>query len=405
MLIRSSSAASPMSFNSTCDVSESFWVHKDNAYFFSYYIVSPTYFLLGVVGHAVCLLVFYRQAKKESTYAYQIFVAVSEIFEMIAFTLFSLSFRWWSGIEAEGRGAEWFMRSRWLMLYAAHVSFPFLNAVLTTTLLLSLCMSADRLVALWKPFLYKRMDHRKYQRLALISSIVLGMSTSIFDGFRFRVVPYQRSTNDSKSPVIYRAVGELEYMNSLQAVCLAHTRDALRIAALMALITCNVFITRFYRKRTVRLGSLTSTDDDRLQHRRNKERTLVLLTVSQSVLTSVGTTFLILFYAIVYANPNFLTCGGLLMAPILDATLQLASIIDTFIVIAIDRRFRRMVSKVLPRFLRRSLFRDAASGKSAVFLMVRSPSGFSKSSAMTTSALASKDCSAAASRRGSVMPA
>lgn len=326
---------SNQSYSQVCHKSEIWWFHANNAAFFAYKILMPIHFILGTIGRSLCLLAYQREAKKEKPYVYQIFVTATEILENLAFTCFSLAFRWFSGID--GTGALWYQQSYPLMWYSAHLSLPFLGAFTTTGLLLSVSMTADRLLALAKPFVYKAAKHKKHQAIALVLCYLIGLSTSIFDVFRFRVAAI-----DGKG---FRILPNLAYSKTKLAACLARLRDAVRALGLATLVIGNILVLSHFRKRIVGKEKQTNNHNGSVSRpqRKEAEKTLVLLTVSESVMTSIGMSFLIVYYALVYIDPKFMSCDGLLVAPCLDATMQLASILSFFLMLRISRRFRNMI--------------------------------------------------------------
>src|SRR5687768_12551137 len=92
------------------------------AFFITYHIITPIYFFLGILGHFLCIIAYYRQSKKEKSYMYQIFVTGSETIEISTSALSIVVAAWWSGRLAPGQ--FWFMSNYALLWCAAHVTVP-----------------------------------------------------------------------------------------------------------------------------------------------------------------------------------------------------------------------------------------------------------------------------------------
>src|SRR4051812_41775044 len=75
------------------------------------YILFPICTTLGICGHSICLLAFYRQAKcGEITYKYQVFLSAIELLVSVSRIQFSLCYHFLSGYTSR-LGVDWFMSS------------------------------------------------------------------------------------------------------------------------------------------------------------------------------------------------------------------------------------------------------------------------------------------------------
>lgn len=146
-----------------------------------YYYVTPVYFIFGLLGHLSFFCALYQQAKKEKAYVYQIFVVVSETCEIFSYVVYVVSIEWWSSLEHEG--AKWFNSCYVCMRYTAHVSVSLVNAFITCSLLLSISMTIDRVLALAKPFAYKQLNHKHNQIITLSLCGILAFGTSTLQCF------------------------------------------------------------------------------------------------------------------------------------------------------------------------------------------------------------------------------
>lgn len=201
----------------TCLLPQWHQMVAEKLFFTTYYVVTPLYFILGLLGHFLCVSTFVKQLKYDSAYLYQIFLSIGEILEIIAYTIFIITYYWFSG--SESAGAHWFMADYACMWFAAHVSMPMANMFITSSMFLSLGTSADRLYALIRPFTYKQANH-KCHRIAVFSfSFIIGIGTSIFDCFRFQLM---------WNGDVYRISADEAYMVTWTAAILAQLRNAVR---------------------------------------------------------------------------------------------------------------------------------------------------------------------------------
>lgn len=60
----------------------------DTTTFVTYYILMPLRFFIGVPNQILAIVVFKKQAKTESAFAYQIFTSVGKILEISNFTIY-----------------------------------------------------------------------------------------------------------------------------------------------------------------------------------------------------------------------------------------------------------------------------------------------------------------------------
>lgn len=207
-----------MANNTTCFLPDWYRVINEKTYFSVYYVVTPSYFVLGLFGHILFVSAFLQQLKHDSAYLYQIFTSANEILEIITFTLFVTTFHWFSGFV--NPGANWFMANYACMWYAAHMAIPLINMFITSSMFLSLSTTADRLYALLRPFQYKNANHRRHKIAAFSFSFIVGIGTSVFDCFRFQLT--------WNGDVNTMSVDEV-YVGSMTATVLAELRNAVRI--------------------------------------------------------------------------------------------------------------------------------------------------------------------------------
>jgi hypothetical protein len=146
----------------------------------------------------------------------------------------------------------------------------------------------------------------------------------------------------------------LQFASACTAEC---TLYKVLFPGLLTLVISNTLLIYFYRKRNTQVGVLFKPTerhkDVKEEQRRLRQKTLIILTICDSVLTTAGMIPLISYFAAIYISPTFGNCGGLLLAPILDGTLQITEILNFYIIFAVSKQFREMVFKALPNFCKR----------------------------------------------------
>lgn len=323
----------------SCLSDDLLWV-RDNLALLTYTIAMPPYFLIGMGGNILMIIAFYKQSKKEKTYAYQVFLTVSRSLEILFITLFMTTFKWGAGIDT--RGSDWFKKIYFLMFYSVHVAVPVFIACIMMSLYLSVAMAADRVFALAKPLVYKNINHGRHQIAAVICCVILAVSVSAFETKVWRLDPYGEGENAT-----FVASFDHEYQLSTVAIALGNLRVAVRIFGILTLIALNMVMVYISHKRTQKVASLTSTNDKKAENRKAAERSLLVLTIVQSWLMVFShlphTCHLVLLTAV----KDYGDCHGQLVAASVDFCIEVADMVDLFVIIIANKRIRRMVLETL----------------------------------------------------------
>lgn len=332
-----------------CGLSEALLTFQSWAMFTDSYIVMPFYLTVGLSTNIILLVAFYKQSKQDNAYAYQVSLTMSKSCEIFTYSMFIMSYKWCAAVETPV-GCTWFMKNYSLMFYAAHIACPVFNGFIIISLLLSVAMSADRVFALAKPFVYKNINHKRHHRIATAICVVTGVLTSAFEVNRWHVL-WPPSGHPVLENETYLVRYDEEYLATDLATYLGHLRTTLRILAVFTLISLNIAMAMIFRKRNKKVGHLVSGNDTKERERKAAERTLLILTVYQSVLNAIAQTPHSGYSIAAAASPVFNRCYGIVVAPFVDMAIELSDSADFFVVIAINKRMRRLVLQVLPRRL------------------------------------------------------
>lgn len=308
-------------------------------------MLMPIFGVCGPIGHVVCLIALVKEAKKEGAYAYQIFVAISQIFESIFYVLYVLSNRWWSGIEFSS--AVWYQDTYFLMWYSAHLAATLQHTFITISLLLTVAVAIDRFLALYVPHSYRCWNHKWHRVLAIAVSVVLGISSTLFIYWRYDI-----DENEDETEGAYSLVSNSEHTSNPLFKAMSHVRNVLRMIGLLLLISCNTANWMLFKHRVLRVGpaepgpSTEGHSSTMRQRKMEAEKTLFLLAAVESTMTSVAMSAITAYFWALFTNPGFSKCIGPLMLPIVDCVMHLSSSSKCYVVLLLDARFRRMIRRV-----------------------------------------------------------
>jgi hypothetical protein len=303
--------------------------------YIAYQICAPIYFIIGLVTRSISIAAFYKAYKEEKGYGYQLVASILEMFEIIASTLNMLTTNNMSGLRLPG--ALWFQQNYFLMWYSAVLAVPIKHAFITTSLLISLAMSADRVFALAKPFVYKNVNHKRHLAIIVVISLCIGFSTSIFDMFR-----YQVCNGDNR----YKLCTDKVYTSSTTANVLSWIRTLLRIIANLILIICNIAMVIYYRSSANKINTSQHSNDQRTIKRKATEKSLILLTICDSIFTTAVMSMSNTYYILTYSDPKFSSCAGQIVAPVTDIIIQVAGVAKFFALLGISKQFRETIYKL-----------------------------------------------------------
>lgn len=107
-------------------------------------------------------------------------------------------------------------------------------------------------------------------------------------------------------------------------------------------ILCSIIAALCCRQKVNKVAAVSS-NQERAGKRKSNEKTLVLLTIWQSIFVSVDTFMFIVFNTLSYTKPDFSTCGANIMAPVVQLTMELAEMLQFFVLFVISKQFRSII--------------------------------------------------------------
>jgi hypothetical protein len=322
-----------------CDHSPTYTWISHNVFFATYYVIVPTCFFIALPGHFCALTVFYKEYKTQHAYMYQFVTALMDaavIFAKIAYAMGNIL---WAG-GGDGVGFAWYKKYYVLMFLAAHVLIPLANICFTISLLLVLSTAIDRVFALSKPFVHKSINHKLHQTIAFVCCFVIGIAVVITDCQMYNV--------GVGSDGFYALVINLEYSSSTASAVTWLMRNCVLSFSIISLALCNGTLLYLYKKRNKKVNTMTGGNSRKEIERKAQEKTLLVLTVSQSSLNFISASALISIYMAMTYIDTFFMCDLELFVSLLDATQMLADVLDFYLAFAISKNFRQLIFSTIP---------------------------------------------------------
>lgn len=304
-----------------------------------YHFVTPAHFVFGLPAHVVSLITFYKQCKQESGYNYQVVVAVNKILALISFVLYVISDNWFSGMGPDK--AEWFVRSYPLMWFAAHLAVPLSNTFMSASVLLSLCVAADRLFALGAPLTYRNVNHRRHRIVACSFCFLISAITNIVHTIEFVV-------GESVGGDGYVLLWDDEVADHPLSNLLDRASDVIYIGGTSLIVVCNALVIHLYRKRTKAVSSLTNNNPGKEAQRKLHEKTLVILTIYESFTVLISSFAVAAFYIAIYVDSWFSHCGYIAFQPLQNGVVEITDSLQFYGIFVISGQFRKMVFEAVP---------------------------------------------------------
>lgn len=306
----------------------------NTAEFISYDILMPWFTAAGLFGHLVSLIAFYHKSKKESVYLYQLFLSVNETLGTFTYVLY-MAFCSFPDLDGQP-GVTWYLSSYICMWIGAHVITTLGNIVVTLSMLLGISMASDRVFALGKPALYKNINHKKRQLIALIVCAVIAVISSVYDSLAF----YPVLTDDG----IYTIVVDESFVGTFVGKFLFYLASTVRGVAAPTLAAINIAMIVLYR-RYAKAGRMISGGVEETK-RKEQQKILALLASFESFFTLCQVILYIVYFS--FLVEGFYACKGSFFTPIGDALIQIFSVCDFYVMFAISKSFRRMIFESVP---------------------------------------------------------
>lgn len=336
-----------MNFEELCGMSPSIGTMVNVMFIIGYGMMTALYITFGLSGYITLLVSFYKQAKQEPAYAYQVFLTVSKTFEILFFSLFIIGYKWASGAEHEGW--SWYRRNYILMFFAAYIGCPVFNAMIISSIYCAVAMTTDRVLCLSKPFIYNNLNHKRHQIISAVVCFSIGLLTNLFEIKHLTLEKSSIEINGTWDGFYLIKYDEV-YLSYPVVRGLNHFRTSVRLIGIVALISLNIVMVIIFHKHAKEVGHMVAGDEQR-QKRAAANKALLILTVYQSCLIAVNQ----IAQMIVFGWQIFNICWIIILAPFVDGFVQFSDTIEFFVLITLNKRLRNTILGVLPQSIRERL--------------------------------------------------
>lgn len=281
--------------------------------------------LVGLTLHTLALFSFFRQARQETAYTFQIALTISNIFQIIARTFYGI-------IYYHLKPGVWFKKTYLIQWIYYHLTVSIENMAVTTTLFLALAMSLDRVFSLGKPLVYKNIRNSLHQAIAFIFCVLIGIMSSIYQTFN----SYTSKTDDGLYVVVWNLTPVFD--------SLGQWRNAVRAIGVSLLLISNFFVIVLFRRYMQKIGTI-GTNSTETKRRRDQQKTLVILALSGSFCTTISIGAFVAYYGLYYSNFFVLPCQNTLGSYLQDVISDFCLIFDVIVSFSVNKSFRDMIFK------------------------------------------------------------
>lgn len=300
-----------------------------------YHVLTILYLIIGISTSLILLAAFYKQSRTERAYRYQIVFTLSKLFETYAFGSFLLADKWFQDEEV-----RWFVTDYRSMYVFISFGLGLHHTFIISSLLLSIAMAADRVLALRKPMVYKSINHTKHQLIASVVCFALGFLAA---GPLF--VSKSIVKSGDRFVEIYNYAIDATIIGSL---CF-YLRLVLRAGGVVLLVILNVVMFNFFRQRMRKVATMTNNSPQD-EEKRSRDKMLLWLNIYQACIMLANQVPHVSWQVLIFfLTGGFANCEGRLVGALCDAVLMLTDTADFFIVIAIKKKMRKLVVNALPK--------------------------------------------------------
>lgn len=314
-----------------CTHSDAYIAFGNGVNKFAYNYVLHIYLPVGLGSNIILLAAFYRQAKTQQAYTYQVILTVSKTLEVLCFGFLLVATYNFTGYD--------FFEKTYLLVWAyCRLSFPGHVWFICCSLLCTVAMSADRVFALSRPFVYKNINHKKHQIVAALFCVAIPAPIAM-GWIYFAAIVLEGDR--------YRHFLNQEYVQQWYPRIMGGTIEViLRTICCILLVGLNVtMISKFRKQKNKTIGQGIS--DQKETQRKAAERTITLLNFYQSVLMCFNQFPHVFLHILIYAAPDFSECHRLVTFPLADSAIMITDTFDLFFILIINQKLRQLIFDML----------------------------------------------------------
>lgn len=307
-------------------------------YTFSLLGFKPTLLSVDLFGHLLCFVGFYKESRKNRLYSFQCYEIAAKCLDALA-ALFSLFVLCFVGTPLSiGDGSVWYKSSYTLMYMSAKFGITAYDIATNIKLFVTIAMTLDRFFAMTKPMKYQNLNRFRWEFAAL--SLAGGMAILI-NSYGF----YTNQVKKIENSEFYVIVQNVELVSSTTYRSLVFLRTGIFLMSLIISIGCNAKIIAVHKNRNKNVALIILGQDDpaKINARRETEKTLLTLTIFQSVQILNEFFIKILHSCLDTFLTGFVACEGRLFTTVRYVEVTLINSMDFYVMIFVNRQFRQMI--------------------------------------------------------------
>lgn len=229
--------------------------------------VIPPIAVIGTIGNICALIVLNQKCFSSRPYRYLFWLAIADLCTLITGLIYQLT-----DIESYNRQFGYAAA-----FFACHIVLPFINVFGATSAFMIVALTADRLLAVCRPFAF--YTHRGMLPAGVAAMIAFGLSLGLYspNPFQHTVMTIALKGGDT-SPVCYRCTWSFFHRQKSVERYVFIRQILTHLVPVAIVFVLNLsFIVVFARRRTRRLSVSYSTDA-KVSERRRLIRMILLMT-------------------------------------------------------------------------------------------------------------------------------
>lgn len=299
------------------------------------------YILIGCTSHIILLAAFYKQSKTEKAYGYQVIYSVSKTLEIFFFGTFLFARLRLDYEPFEKTG--WLHQNYIAMEIFGHLGFTLHLTFIICSLLLAVVMAADRVFAMTYPAKYLKISHIGHQIASTVGCFLVGLCGG---GIYLGAVQIKWAGS------YYITERDVQLDTSLIGVISENVRLISRVGGVALLLCLDTVMIVLFKRRAIKVETMVahSQDQTKTAAKKAKERSLLWIVIYQACSMLLNQFPHVTWVHILpRVAPEFRDCYGSVIGPACDVVVMITDTLDFFIVIAINRKMRKLVLDILSR--------------------------------------------------------
>lgn len=295
---------------------------------------------IGLLCNVIVFLAFYKQSETEKAYGYQVAFTITQTLEFFCFGTYLGAFAWLDWIEVQ----YWFVTNYWLIFVFQYLGLCCHLVLLTCSVFLAVAMAADRVFALIKPVVYRNIDHRRHQSIAIIVCFLISVAVNIPAWKEAKIVRV------GDRYIVYEYYYLLSTNSTVERIFYFNAASIARIASLAVLIILNTIMVIMFKLRMT--GSNTVTNEgnqQRIRKRKAAEKVLLRVNIYQTCSMVFNQTTHVIWFTLCIFYPVFVRPYIDILAPTFYGWIMLTDTLDAVILASVNKKIRGAILSAMPK--------------------------------------------------------